>query len=141
MVKEVSHVFLCFAKLTVVVACDAILTDTDNGVGYGTENAENNAAQLITSTQAHPPAHKRQLDKIASKYGSMVNISITNLMTDGFGNVANAAGIPGVGNDVVQNGDTVDGQLTDDAANDGTAIAGMEETTLEQAGSDVPTHV
>lgn len=28
-------------------ACDSILTQTDNGVGYGMENAENNVAANI----------------------------------------------------------------------------------------------
>lgn len=60
MVKEVSLILSGLSMLTIAVACDAVFTDTDNGVGYGTENAENNAAALITSTKA-PPALRRQL--------------------------------------------------------------------------------
>lgn len=101
-------------------AADSILTSTDNGVGYGTENAEDNTANLITSSGVKLPT--RQADKIAN----------------GASNVLNAAGAPAAASAVKSNGDTVDGQLTDDATNDGAAAGSAEETTLEQAGSDVP---
>lgn len=51
------------------VAADAVLTDTDNGVGYGVENAENNVAANIASVKpaGTPNVKVRQADKIASK--------------------------------------------------------------------------
>lgn len=100
-------------------ACDSVLSGTDNGVGYGVENAEDNTATTITTTKA---ATRRQLDKIAN----------------GAANVLNAAGAPAAATVVQTDGDNVDGQLTDDAATDGAQVGSDEETTLEQAGSDVP---
>lgn len=35
---------------SIVAACDSVLTSTDNGVGYGVEDAEDNTAGTISST-------------------------------------------------------------------------------------------
>lgn len=53
-----------------VVAADAIFTDTDNGVGYGVENAEDNTANNINAAKGATPG-RRQLDKIASMFSSI----------------------------------------------------------------------
>jgi hypothetical protein len=42
-------------------AANSILSGTDNAVGYGVENAEDNTASLITSLKGSAPATKRQL--------------------------------------------------------------------------------
>lgn len=56
--------------LTRPAASDSILTDTDNGVGCGIENAEDNTAANIDAAKASVPGARsvavRQLDKIAS---------------------------------------------------------------------------
>ncbi|KAK5053876.1 hypothetical protein LTR84_001838 [Exophiala bonariae] len=119
-------------------AADSILTSTDNGVGYGIENAEDNTAALLSSSGTSsgssgsgsssppppPPPHKsrRQADKIAN----------------GAGAILNAAGQPGAANAVTSNGDSVDGTLTSDAANTGAQIGSTEESTLEGVGKAIP---
>lgn len=114
-------------------AANSILSSTDNGVGYGIENAEDNTANLISGTKGStgtggnpppppPPPHKRQLDKIAN----------------GAGAIANAAGAGAVGNPVVQVGDSVDGATTSGQADAGAKIGQTEESTLESVGSAVP---
>lgn len=115
-------------------AADSILTSTDNGVGYGIENAEDNTAALISGSSSSssgsssppppPPPHKskRQADKIAN----------------GAGAILTAAGQPAAANVVTSNGDSVDGTLTSDAANEGAQIGSTEESTLEGVGSAVP---
>lgn len=122
-------------------AADSILTDTDNGVGYGVENAEDNTANLITSVKGGstttgsgsgsgsnppppPPPHKfrRQGDKISN----------------GLKAIGNAAGVGAVTDPVGNAGDSADGTLTSGAANAGASIGSTEETTLENAGSAVP---
>jgi hypothetical protein len=110
-------------------AADSILSDTDNGVGYGTENAEDNTANLITSLKggAALPAVpgqkiKRQGDKIAN----------------GAANVISAAGAPGVASTEKTAGDNLDADLTSGAANLGADAGATEESTLEDAGSAVP---
>jgi hypothetical protein len=129
-------------------ACDSILTQTDNGVGYGIENAENNVATNIagltgnkvtgggTSTgsgskapapapapgKPQPRPHKRQLDKIAN----------------GFGEIGQAAGIESIVDPLVTQLDSLDGTLTDGAANLGSDIGTTEVSSLEALGSAVP---
>lgn len=117
-------------------AFDALFTDTDNGVGYGIEAAEDNTADNIrkiksgtggsTGGSAPPPPpagpHRRQLDKIAN----------------GFGNVADAAGANVVGDPVVQYGGAVDGALTGGAANAGQQLGSGIENGLISAGKAVP---
>ena len=124
-------------------AFNALFSDTDNGVGYGIENAEDNTADNIRKLKGGsipsgsgsstggsqpppppPPPHKRQMDKIAN----------------GFGNVANAAGLDVVGDPVVQYGDSVDGALTSGAANAGQQVGSSEEGFLEGIGKAIPKH-
>ncbi|KAI4723373.1 hypothetical protein E4T48_00577 [Aureobasidium sp. EXF-10727] len=120
-------------------ACNSVLSSTDNGVGYGVENAEDNTAALLsgstssTSTgsgsgaAAPPPPKKgpkakRQGDKIAN----------------GFANVLSAAHLGPVA-DVEKNvGDNADGELTSGAANAGAQVGSTEETTLENIGKAIP---
>ncbi|KAF4334736.1 hypothetical protein FBEOM_11418 [Fusarium beomiforme] len=114
-------------------ACDSVLSDTDNGVGYGVENADDHAATLVggkttgggaTGTGGNPPPSKvkRQGDKIA-------NGAATDLHAIGQDKAA----------DLVQtDGDNVDGQLTQDAATLGAQVGGDEEDILERTGDMVP---
>lgn len=117
-------------------AADSILTDTDNGVGYGIENAEDNIASNVASVTGGsaggstgvaappppPPKQRRQLDKIAN----------------GAQAIGNAAGAGSVTSPVTSAGDSVDGTLTSGAANAGAEFGATEESTLEGAGSAVP---
>jgi len=122
-------------------AADSILTDTDNGVGYGIEDALDNTANLITSLKGGstgstatggsgspppppPPGPKfrRQGDKISN----------------GLGAVGNALGVGAVTNPIQSAGDNADGSLTSAAANAGASIGSAEESTLEGIGSAVP---
>lgn len=120
-------------------ACDSILTQTDNGVGYGTENAEDNVASNIAGVTGNkgttssggkgsggppppPPGHKRQLDKIAN----------------GFGAIGQAAGVGSATDPEVTQLDNLDGTLTDGAANAGASLGQTEEASLEELGSAVP---
>ena len=106
-------------------AADALFTDTDNGVGYGTENAEDNAASLITFLKAGAPATRRQLDKISN----------------GAQTVSNAVGAGGETSSTTEDLDDVDGTLTEGAANIGNDVGSTEEATLEEAGNGVPSSV
>ena len=110
-------------------AANSVLSSTDNGVGYGVENAEDNTADLIrqlkggAATPALPGARiKRQGDKIAN----------------GLANIIDAAGSPSTASVVKTAGDNIDGDLTSGAANAGADVGTMEESTLEDAGSAVP---
>lgn len=112
---------------------DSVFSGTDNGVGYGVENAEDNAASLLggktttggggstTNPSPPPPKVKRQADKIA-------NGAATDLHAIGKYKAA----------DLVQtDGDNIDGQLTQDAATLGGQIGGDEEDALERTGDMV----
>jgi hypothetical protein len=104
-------------------ACDSVLTSTDNGVGYGVENAEDNTANTVSSTKGSTGARRRrQLDKISK----------------GAGTLGDAAGAGAVADPAAAEGESVDGTLTGDAANAGAQVGNTEASTLEQAGSDVP---
>ena len=104
-------------------ALDSIFTDTDNGVGYGTKNAEDNTAATISGTKPKTP--KRQTDKVAN----------------GFGNLANAAGAGSVASVVVPLADDADGQTTSDQADLGAQAGSDVANTLENTGSAVPRSV
>jgi len=102
---------------------DSLFTDTDSGVGYGVENAENNLAQMLGGTPAPGPGtRKRQADKIAN----------------GASNLLNALHLTSEADLVKTDGDSVDGQLTDDATNIGAQFGGDEEDVLERVGNLVP---
>ncbi|USP74005.1 hypothetical protein yc1106_01279 [Curvularia clavata] len=107
-------------------AADSIFTDTDNGVGHGIENAENNLAATISSIKGGTPLpatpRRRQLDKISN----------------GAQNVANAAGVGSSTSALTGALDNIDGASTSGAANLGADVGGMEDSTLESAGNAVP---
>ncbi|KAI6760411.1 hypothetical protein HG530_009271 [Fusarium avenaceum] len=120
---------------------DSMFTDTDNGVGYGVENAEDNLAELLGGTASRgsggsgsggnpppPPPHKmvkRQGDKIAN--GAAADL--------------NAVGLTNEADFVKTDGGNIDGQLTDDATTLGAQFGGDEEDVLERAGNFVPNKV
>lgn len=122
-------------------AADSILSDTDNASGYGTEDALDNSAQLISSVTGNspgntqgggsssppppPPPHKRQLDKISA----------------GVQEVGNAAGVGSATAPITSAGESIDGTLTGDAANAGAQVGQAEVQTAESVGSSVPTHL
>lgn len=111
-------------------AADSIFTDTDDGVGHGIENAEDNLANTISSskgtTGSSTPAalahRRRQLDKISN----------------GAQTLADAAGAGSSTTTVTDALDTVDGDATSGAANLGAAVGSAEESSLEGAGNAVP---
>ncbi|KAF5660674.1 hypothetical protein FHETE_8837 [Fusarium heterosporum] len=111
---------------------DSVFTDTDNGVGYGVENAEDNLAEFLGGSPASsggsggpppgPKMVKRQGDKIAN--GAAADLNAVGLNQEA---------------DLVQtDGDNIDGQLTDDATNLGAQFGGDEEDILERLGNMVP---
>jgi len=112
---------------------DSLFTDTDNGVGYGVENAEDNLTTLLGGTPSRGggsstsggnggngnppppppppgPKAKRQGDKIAN----------------GAAGVLNALHLGSAADLVQTDGDNVDGQLTDDATEIGEQFGGDE---------------
>lgn len=104
--------------------CDSILTDFDNASGYATKNIEEGVGNDIASakgTAAQPAPAKRQLNKIS----------------DGFGDLANDAGLSAVGNPVDAEGNVVDGDGTNGAAEVGADIGSAEESILEGATAEV----
>lgn len=115
-------------------AADALFTDTDNGVGYGIKNAEDQLAGNIATLKGStggatggaapppPPPSRRQLDKVSN----------------GFQDMANAAGVGSSTTGLTNTLDNVDGELTSGAANAGSTVGGTEESTLEGAGKAVP---
>jgi hypothetical protein len=107
-------------------ACSSLLSSTDNGVGYGVENAEDNTAALLGKPASQPGAGtkltRRQGDKMAN----------------GAAAVLNAAGQPALANIVKTNGDTLDGQLTDGQTQIGAELGSDEQNLLEQVGAEVP---
>ena len=98
-------------------ACNSILSSTDNGVGYGIENAEDNTAKMISKTK---PA-RRQLDKISN----------------GFQSIGAAAGIGDMTAPLTTGLDGIDGTSTSAAADLGAEVGNMEAGTLEAVGSAV----
>ncbi|CAJ0548470.1 Ff.00g020830.m01.CDS01 [Fusarium sp. VM40] len=120
---------------------DSVFTDTDNGVGYGVENAEDNLAELLGGTASRgsgsggaggnppppppPKMVKRQGDKIAN--GAAADL--------------NALGLTNEADFVKTDGGNIDGQLTDDATTLGAQFGGDEEDVLERAGNFVPNKV
>jgi len=106
-------------------AANSIFSGTDNAVGYGTEDAEDNVAGTVSSLKggaAAPAVPKRQLDKIAKGAQSVSNAAGTGASTQST-------------TDALVN---IDGTLTGGAANAGAQVGNTEVTTLEGAGSAVP---
>ncbi|KAM0209074.1 hypothetical protein ACHAPQ_008526 [Fusarium lateritium] len=121
---------------------DSLFTDTDNGVGYGTENAEDYLAELLGGTSSRtnggtsgaggnpppttpPKMIKRQGDKVAN--GAAANL--------------NALGLTNEADLVKTDGGNIDGQLADDATNIGAQFGGDEEDILERLGNFVPNKI
>ncbi|KAK6008873.1 hypothetical protein QM012_000776 [Aureobasidium pullulans] len=96
--------------------CDSILTDLDNASGYATKNVEEGVGNDIKGANS-----KRQLNKISN----------------GFGDLANDAGLSAVGNPVDSEGNTIDGDGTNGAAEVGAKIGSAEESTLEGTTAEI----
>jgi hypothetical protein len=123
-------------------AADSILSDTDNGVGYGTEDALDNTANLITSIKggsgtastgtgaSNPPPPPPPPGRMVRRQGDKIS--------NGVGAVGNALGVGAVTDPIQAAGDNADGSLTSAAANAGASVGSAEETTLEGVGSAVP---
>lgn len=110
------------------VAADAVFTDTDNGVGYGTENAEDNIAQNIQGLRGgmaagrHAVLVSRQMDKV----------------TKGAQQISPAAGTGGETESTTTGLVNIDGDSTNMSADLGTDAGASEEQMLEDTGSAVP---
>lgn len=107
--------------LIVSIACNSILSQTDNGIGYGIENAEENTAKTI-STTPKAPAARRQLDKISN----------------GAQAISDAAGTGDTTSAVTTELDNIDVESTGGAAGLGAKIGDTEASTLEGISSAVP---
>jgi hypothetical protein len=123
-------------------ALNSIFSDTDNGVGYGIEGAEENLAGNIASVKGDsgaatggatagsggnpppppPPPHRRQLDKVSN----------------GFQAIGNAAGVGDSTKGTTSMLDEVDGTSTGGAADLGANVGKTEESTLISVGKSVP---
>jgi hypothetical protein len=130
-------------------ASDSIISNIDNGVGYGVEDAEDKIAANIDSLKSGgglgnlgsstggatggssgppppppPPGgpHRRQLDKISN----------------GFQAISQAAGSGAETQGLTNQLDNVDGESTSDAANAGAQIGNAETSILTKIGSSVP---
>lgn len=80
-----------------------MLSSTDNGVGYGIENTEDNTATLVTSLKSSGPARRtrHQPDKVSNGAQTLSNAAGTGAAT-----LATTTGL-----------DSMDGTLTSGAAN------------------------
>jgi hypothetical protein len=128
-------------------AANSILSETDNAIGYGIEDAEDNiAANIVTlkgalggatggatgaagGAAAPPPPpgrgrgpHRRQLDKISNGFQGISNAAGTGSATSALTNALNG----------------LDGSLTGGAADAGAKIGSLEVDTLRKIGSSVP---
>ncbi|KAF2442175.1 hypothetical protein P171DRAFT_364894 [Karstenula rhodostoma CBS 690.94] len=118
-------------------AANSLLSSTNNGVGYGIENAEDNlatsvkssnaednTAALVTSVKGSVPVRRtrRQLDKVSN----------------GAHTLSNAVGTGAVTSSLTGELDTIDGQSTSGAANLGAQVGNVKASTLESAGSLTP---
>ena len=118
-------------------ACNSVLSSTDNGVGYGVENAEDNIANTITGSGAKV---RRQLagegaacNSVLSSTDNGVGYGVENAedniantikssgvksrrqldkIANGAKNIGDAVGAGSVTTPLGDDGDTLDGQLT-----------------------------
>ncbi|KAJ1324257.1 hypothetical protein MN608_10317 [Microdochium nivale] len=129
---------------------DSLFTSTDNGIGYGGKNAEDNLAEFLGGTSQQgsggggsgggapapppppPPPHHRRRISIERRQGDK--------LANGAANVLNALHLTGAADLVQTDGDNVDGQLTDNATTLGAQIGADEEDVLERLGDMVPNH-
>ena len=147
-------------------ACNSILSSTDNGVVYGTENAEDNTANTVSSV-TKGTRRRRQIagegaacDSVLTSTDNGVGYGVENAedntantvssttkgarrrqldkISKGAGTLGDAAGAGAVADPAAAEGESLDGTLTGDAANAGAQVGNTEASTLEQAGSDVP---
>ncbi|KAK0938061.1 hypothetical protein LTR29_010390 [Friedmanniomyces endolithicus] len=149
-------------------ASNSILSATDNGIGYGTENAENNLAGNVASVKAGQIPSKRQLagegaaaNSVLSSTDNGVGFGVENAEVNLAGDVtavkagqipkrqadkickgaqvlSTAAGTGALTNNPVNSCVGIDGVTTSGAANTGAAVGATEQGTLEDAGSAVP---
>lgn len=97
-------------------------TLTDGAANAGASIGATEESTLENAGSSVPTHLRRQADKIAN----------------GFGAIGDAAGISAVSSPIQAAGDSIDGTLTDGAANAGASIGSTEESTLEGAGSAIP---
>jgi hypothetical protein len=97
-------------------ACNSVLSSTDNGVGFGVENAEDNTANTIKSSGGKV---RRQLDKIAN----------------GAGTVGDAAKVGTVINLIAMKRDSVNSTLISRAANASIQVGNIESSTFKNVRS------
>jgi len=98
---------------------DGSLTSTAANAGAQVAGVEEST---IEGAGEAVPKSRRQLDKISN----------------GAAAISNAAGTGAVTAPVTDAGDSIDGTSTSAAANAGAEVAGIEESTIEGAGSAVP---
>jgi hypothetical protein len=115
-------------------ASKSILSSTDDGVGHGVENAEDQLAGNIatltgTTGAATAPAPGLPLPKRAAQLDKISN---------GAQAIGNAAGAGDKTSGITTALDQIDGSSTSGAANVGADIGTLEDSTLESAGSAVP---
>ncbi|KAF4454069.1 hypothetical protein F53441_3354 [Fusarium austroafricanum] len=122
---------------------DSVFSGTDNGVGYGVENAEDHVAELLGGTPSQgggtgggaggpppPPPPKKMVKKMVKRQADKI--------ANGAAGDLDTLHLTGPAGIVQNDGDAVDGQLTGDAATLGAQIGGDEEDFLERAGDLVP---
>lgn len=142
-------------------AADSILTDTDNGVGFGIENAEDNTANLITSTKGGVPATPKSRRQLAGEGAAADSILTDTDNGVGFGienaedNTANlitstkgGAAVPAVPKfrrqgDKISNGAKAIGNaagvgaVTDPVGNEGDSLDGTLTSGAANAGASI----
>jgi hypothetical protein len=125
---------------------DSLFSDTDNGVGYGVENAEDNIAEALGGSPSRgggtggstggngnpppPPPPPQKRSTLQARQGDKI--------ANGAAAVLSALGQDQAADIVETDGDNIDGQLTEDAATAGQQFGGDEENILESAGNLVP---
>ncbi|KAF7186421.1 hypothetical protein HII31_12217 [Pseudocercospora fuligena] len=144
-------------------ACNSVLSQTDNGVGYGVENAEDNTASTISKTGAK--FLRRQLagegaacDSVLSQTDNGVGYGVENAedntaktisstglryrqldkISSGAQAISQAAGTGASTSAVTTELDNIDGESTGGAADLGAKIGDTEAGTLEGAGAAIP---
>lgn len=171
----IATAILAFSATTIVAApfpqlagegaaCDSILSSTDNGVGYGIENAEDNVADTISNTGIK--FLRRQLagegaacDSILSQTDNGVGYAIEDAedntadtissiasrhrrqldkISNGAQAISDAAGTGDATSAITDDLDNIDGTSTSGAADLGADIGDTEASTLEEIGSAIP---
>lgn len=110
-------------------AADALFTSTDNGIGYSVENAENDIANVIKPGSA--PTTNTGAGSDNSGTGSRKTRRQLDKVAKGAQNIANAAGQGDTTASATNELESLDGTLTNDAANAGLEVGNAEANTLE----------